>query len=204
MRADPMKLSTEKLLTDGPKVGDPVSTDAAETAGAEPPFDEQADTVKADPEPADAAPVTTRPEVTAMLGVFALYQSIDACIEERAEAPELNRVDCHLLIRLDRPRRMGELARLLRTVPSNVTASADTLEQLGLIVRSRDPEDRRAWQLCLTEAGRVKRDMLQDVATELFQGISGLTAEETQQFAILSARIHDNVLETEKTSFRKE
>ncbi|MCI5099738.1 MarR family winged helix-turn-helix transcriptional regulator [Phaeobacter italicus] len=144
------------------------------------------------------------PEVTALLGVFALYWKVDACIDDAPEAPELNRMESHLLIGLDEPRRMGELARRMQTVPSTVTAAADSLELLGLIRRERDPRDRRAWQLVLTPAGQVQRAALQNAAAELFREVSGLSEEETQQFAALSAKIHDNILATETKPSGKE
>ncbi|APG47727.1 transcriptional regulator, MarR family [Phaeobacter porticola] len=139
-----------------------------------------------------------------MMGVFALYWRVDACIEDTVNLPELSRLECHLLARLRTPCRMGELARMLQTVPSSVTTAADRLETQGLITRRRDPQDRRAWLLTLTPEGDAKRDRLVEAMSELFQRISGLDPEEIQQFAALSAKIHDNVLRADADPLRKE
>ncbi|AXT36721.1 MarR family transcriptional regulator [Phaeobacter sp. LSS9] len=146
----------------------------------------------------------TRPEVSAMLGVFALYWRIEACIEDSVDMPELSRMECHILVRLGTPSRMGELARMLQTVPSSVTAAADRLERQGLIRRSRDPQDRRAWLLSLTPDGLIKRDRLVAAMSELFQRISGLDRDEIQQFAAFSAKIHDTVVAADANPLRKE
>ncbi|MFS4580553.1 MarR family winged helix-turn-helix transcriptional regulator [Phaeobacter sp. C3_T13_0] len=145
-----------------------------------------------------------RPEVCAMLGVFALYWRIDACIEDTVNLPDLSRIECHVLARLRNPCRMGELARMLQTVPSSVTTAADRLEAQGLIQRSRDPQDRRAWLLSLTPEGTAKRDQLVEAMSGLFRRISGLSKDEIQHFATLSAKIHDNVLRADSNPLRKE
>jgi len=134
------------------------------------------------------------PEIQAMMGVYALYwtlgESFD-CIET-----DLSHQECHMLIKLDQPKRMGILAADMLTVPSTITATADALEEAGYLARQRDPEDRRAWLLVLTEQGEEARNMLVTVAGELFQTASGLNAEETAEFARLARKIRDNILKT--------
>ncbi|MEK0164203.1 MarR family transcriptional regulator [Phaeobacter sp. A36a-5a] len=152
----------------------------------------------------DGNQAETCPEVCAMLGVFALYWRIDACIEDTVDLPDLSRTECHVLVRLGTPCRMGELARMLQTVPSSVTTAADRLERQGLIRRSRDPQDRRAWLLSLTPDGAAKRQYLVEAMTDLFQRISGLDPEEIKQFAALSAKIHDTVIKADAKPRRKE
>lgn len=46
----------------------------------------------------------------------------------------------------------GRLAEMLDVEPITACRMADRLEQMGLIERRRDPEDRRAWRLFLTDA----------------------------------------------------
>ncbi|UJA18975.1 MarR family transcriptional regulator [Thermoleophilia bacterium SCSIO 60948] len=54
------------------------------------------------------------------------------------------------------PLPQGALGSGLRIDPSNLVALIDRLEAAGLVVRGRDPEDRRRHRLALTEAGAEK------------------------------------------------
>lgn len=134
------------------------------------------------------------PEIQAMMGVYALYWKLEEsfeCIETDLSHPE-----CHMLIKLDRPKRMGVLAADMLTVPSTITATADALEKAGYLMRERDPEDRRAWLLILTGQGEDARNLLVATAGELFRRASGLDESETAEFARLARKIRDNILET--------
>ncbi len=134
------------------------------------------------------------PEIQAIMGVYALYWKLEEafdCVET-----DLSHLECHMLIKLDQPKRMGVLAADMLTVPSTITATADGLEKAGLLTRERDPEDRRAWLLVLTEQGQEMRNMLVSVAGDLFHRASGLDVDETAQFARLARKIRDNILKT--------
>jgi DNA-binding MarR family transcriptional regulator len=134
------------------------------------------------------------PEIQSIMGVYALYWKLEEtfdCVET-----DLSHLECHMLIKLDEPKRMGVLAADMLTVPSTITATADGLEKAGLLTRERDPEDRRAWLLVLTKQGHEQRNMLVSVAGDLFHRASGLDAEETAQFAQLARKIRDNILKT--------
>jgi DNA-binding MarR family transcriptional regulator len=50
--------------------------------------------------------------------------------------------------------RMGELSRRMMVTGGNVTGITDQLEREGLVQRVPDPQDRRAFTVRLTEAGR--------------------------------------------------
>ncbi len=50
--------------------------------------------------------------------------------------------------------RMKELSRLLMVTGGNVTGLTDELEREGMVERTGDPADRRAWILRLTRRGR--------------------------------------------------
>lgn len=49
---------------------------------------------------------------------------------------------------------MGELSRRMLVTGGNVTGIVDQLERAGLIVRTEDPADRRAYLVKLTKEGR--------------------------------------------------
>jgi len=136
----------------------------------------------------------TSAEIHALRGVFALYWRIDESFGQLEFTDGLGRVECFLLMQLDCPRRMGELARMLLMVPSTVTSAADRLEQEGLALRVRDENDRRAFRLQLTPKGRSLRLELERRAGHAFREICGLSAEEIQEFAVLSEKIHQEIL----------
>ena len=50
--------------------------------------------------------------------------------------------------------KMGELSKRMMVTGGNVTGITDMLEQEGLVERVDDPDDRRAWRVKLTAAGR--------------------------------------------------
>ena len=134
------------------------------------------------------------PEIQAMMGVYALYWKLEESFASIETG--LSQQECHLLVKLDRPKRMGVLAADMLTVPSTITATADALATAGYLTREQDPQDRRALLLVLTEQGHAARDMLVAEAGELFHRASGLDAQETSQFARLARKIRNNVLKS--------
>jgi DNA-binding MarR family transcriptional regulator len=63
-------------------------------------------------------------------------------------------------LEVERPISMRELAKRLRSDPSNVTGLIDRLEARGLVERRPDPTDRRIKGLALTSAGAELRERL--------------------------------------------
>lgn len=135
-------------------------------------------------------------EIRAILGIFALYGKLDDSIEKMNDDPKLAKMERRMIIRLDRPRRMGLLAQMMLTVPSAVTASADSLEAKGHLQRRRDPSDKRAWLLELTDSGKDIRREMEQMAGVMFREASGLNEEEIQIFSVLAGKIYDNVIKT--------
>lgn len=62
--------------------------------------------------------------------------------------------------------RMSELGSVLRVEKSNLSNLVDRLEQRGLVTRHRDPEDRRATLVRLTDAGTT-------VAVKTYESVTG-------------------------------
>ena len=73
--------------------------------------------------------------------------------------------------------RMGELSKRLMVTGGNVTGITDQLEQEGLVVREAVPDDRRAYSVRLTPAGRRAFTRMASVhegwITELMGGLNG-------------------------------
>ena len=89
----------------------------------------------------------------------------------------------------DGPGSQQELARLLGKAPAIVVAAVDALEGRGLVMRTRDPADRRRSRVTLTKGGSkalAHADELAEAAVaELF---TGLDADDLQQLQDLLAR----------------
>ena len=83
---------------------------------------------------------------------------------------------------------MSALSKRLMVSGGNVTGLTDQLEKEGLVVRTDDPEDRRAYTVKLTPAGRALFHRMAAVheqwAIELFAGLNG--AEKSQVYRLLA------------------
>lgn len=133
------------------------------------------------------------PEIRAMKGVYLLYLKIEELVDAEDLEDPLPQNARHMLLLLESPKRMGDLARDMLSQPSTVTALADKLEELGLVARRRDPSDRRAWLLELTEAGRAEHAETVSYAAELFRSVSGLDDDEIKVFATLMTKVRTTI-----------
>lgn len=86
--------------------------------------------------------------------------------------------------------KMSELSRRLMVSGGNVTGLTDQLEKEGLVMRTDSPQDRRAYTVKLTPAGRTRfarmAAMHEQWVIELF---GGLTASEKTQVHRLLAKL---------------
>ncbi|MGH1548375.1 MarR family winged helix-turn-helix transcriptional regulator [Leifsonia poae] len=82
------------------------------------------------------------------------------------------------------------LATRLGTVPSRVVVLVDSLERAGLVVRTRDPEDRRNHRLDVTEAGeRTLQEVRVAAQTQNADILAPLDEGERETFAALIAKL---------------
>jgi DNA-binding MarR family transcriptional regulator len=81
----------------------------------------------------------------------------------------------------------GQLAEMLEVEPITACRMIDRLEEAGLVERRRDPGDRRAWCIFLTEKARPVLAELHHVADEMIERLlHGISEEQrTQLFASL-------------------
>ena len=93
--------------------------------------------------------------------------------------------------------RMGELSKRLMVTGGNVTGITDQLEEEGLVVRAPVPDDRRAYSVKLTPAGRRAFTRMATVhegwVAELMDGLGG--HDKTTLIGLLSKmkqRLTDN------------
>lgn len=89
-----------------------------------------------------------------------------------------------------------ELAERIGLEGPTLTRHLDRMEAEGLIVRRRDPHDRRVWRIEPTAAGRRLYERLRRTADRLERTLtSGLEAAEIQALRDLLTRLRENMEE---------
>lgn len=99
---------------------------------------------------------------------------------------------------LNLSRRPGEnqgfYAEQLEVEPITLCRMVDRLEEAGMIERRRDPTDRRAWELHLTQKSRNVVAQLQRSVDSLVEDmLRGLTSEEREDFARMLKTVGANL-----------
>lgn len=90
----------------------------------------------------------------------------------------------------------GFYAEQLEVEPITLCRMVDRLEDAGMVERRRDPADRRAWQLHLTEKSRnVVVKLQQRVDSLVDDMLCGLTSDERAEFARLLKAVGTNLSE---------
>ncbi|MGE5564121.1 MAG: MarR family winged helix-turn-helix transcriptional regulator [Bacillota bacterium] len=89
--------------------------------------------------------------------------------------------------------RQVELADLLELEPITLCRIVDRLEEAGLVERSRDPEDRRAWRLNVTPKAQPLIEKLQAVGAELVsEAFAGIDPKEIEITRKVLAQVREN------------
>ena len=89
--------------------------------------------------------------------------------------------------------RQVELADMLELEPITLCRIVDRLEEAGLVSRTRDPDDRRAWRLHVTAEAQPLVEKLQAVGAELVQQAFGdIDAKDIETTRKVLARAREN------------
>lgn len=99
-----------------------------------------------------------------------------------------------LILQVNEGENQGFYAEVLEVEPISLTRMIDRMEEAGLIERRRDPADRRAWRLFLTDRSRQLIDQVRDCLTGLEDEM--LTGLDEAQRAALAG-----MLETIRVNF---
>jgi DNA-binding MarR family transcriptional regulator len=108
---------------------------------------------------------------------YGLLQRMKQDSARRAAEFDMSVAQVRALYELREPLAMRELAERLYLDPSNLTALVDKLEDLGLVERQADADDRRVKRLVITAKG-----------AELSDQIIGAVFDQTPMFEVLGAR----------------
>jgi DNA-binding MarR family transcriptional regulator len=104
--------------------------------------------------------------------------------DERARASRTSVAQWRVLKTLHRHPgiNQGQLAELVEVEPITACRMIDRLEESGFVERRRDPADRRAWRIHLTEQASPVLDELQALASELIEeSLQGFSSTQRTQ-----------------------
>ncbi|MCX8476697.1 MAG: MarR family transcriptional regulator [Sphingomonas sp.] len=94
----------------------------------------------------------------------------------------------------------GQIAELLEVEPITCCRMIDRLEEAGLVERRRDPADRRAWRIFLTDKARPVLAELRDIADAMIEtALQGLSAAERDALIASLNVIRSNVTQTQES-----
>lgn len=125
-----------------------------------------------------------------------IYVLLDDGDRRVLEVTNLTPLEFAVLQRMDltQGRRLTDVGGELLCVKSTITRLVDRLEEAGLVLRTPDPDDRRAQRVLLTERGdEVRRSAiaLHDAAVERRLGL--LSADEQGQLVDLLAKLRSGL-----------
>ena len=116
--------------------------------------------------------------------------------DRRASALGVSRAQWKVLFRLTRypGLRQVELADMLDVEPITLCRIVDRLEEAELVERQRDPEDRRAWRLQVTDKAKPLVERLKSLGSELVgEAFADIDRSELDQVRGVLARVRENV-----------
>ena len=119
--------------------------------------------------------------------LLVLVDSFKDRFEDAVESAQLNLAQGHLLMSLDEPTQMSELARNMGFDASHITSIVDKLEDRRLVERRPDVNDRRVKRIVLTAAGQKARDQIEDQLLATMAPLGALDADQRRQLRDLLA-----------------
>ncbi len=121
--------------------------------------------------------------------------------DERARLVGATRAQWKTLVTLSRNEgiNQGGLAELLEVEPITLCRMVDRLEESGMVERRRDPADRRAWRIHLTDAARPVLEQLRGHADQMFAAaFDGLDDEDRTRLTAALERVRTNLTDLPK------
>lgn len=116
--------------------------------------------------------------------------------DERARDLGMTRPQWQVLSLLSRHQgiNQGGLADLLEVEPITLCRMIDRLQEAGLVERRRDPADRRAWRLFLSDKAYALLDQLRPVSEDMLELVlEGLSQDERGNLVAALDRMRQNL-----------
>lgn len=114
--------------------------------------------------------------------LFSISQAVRTIFWDKSKIEHLTPVQIKTLLFITYTRKdaitVGNIAKNLSCTPATASGILDSLEKKGLIVRSRDSQDRRKVHLELTRGGMRAVNLVEDIGVELEEIVSELTLKE--------------------------
>jgi MarR family transcriptional regulator for hemolysin len=132
---------------------------------------------------------------------FVLYETarlLSKRFDQRSKSLGLTRAQCQVLAYLVYHEGINQagLAELLEIEPISLARLIDRMAQAGWVERRPDPQDRRAWQLYVTEKAKPLFTEMIDVGREVrAEALAGFTPEESDRIMELLLRARRNLSE---------
>jgi DNA-binding MarR family transcriptional regulator len=141
-----------------------------------------------------AMPVEAREDLARALTatIFGVVQRIKQDTTRKAADWDVSVAQVRALYALREPLSMRELAERLYLDPSNLTALVDRLEELGLVERKADTDDRRVKRLVITEKGVHLSEEIIDAVFAESSVFDVLDADEQRQLLVLLGKMADS------------
>lgn len=120
--------------------------------------------------------------------LLAVAESLQAHLDSTARAVGITHAQARVLMQLDQPTRLGDLASQKDCDPSSITVLVQRLERDGLVQREVDPGDARARRIRITPKGKRLRQKFMDGVGDGRAAVQDLTVE---QRTLLAQMIKD-------------
>ena len=124
--------------------------------------------------------------------IFGLVQRIKQDTTRKAADWDMSVAQVRALYALREPLSMRELAERLYLDPSNLTALVDRLEELGLVERQADADDRRVKRLVITDKGVHLSEEIIDAVFAESSVFDVLDPQEQRQLLVLLGKMADS------------
>lgn len=121
---------------------------------------------------------------------------------ERWLSDDLTRIQWIALYFISTTERLSQrdLSKLMQINDSSALRLVDRLERDGLVLRQRNPKDRRVVALVLSEKGKKLSEKVMPIGS-LFsdQMTKGISDEELEIFQRVQQKMHDNIINDERS-----
>lgn len=129
------------------------------------------------------------PELWALMAEF-FFTSLRPRIVSVARELDLNPPHAMLLLKLEEPHSMGELAEFMHCDNSNITGLVNRLEAKGFVERRTSTEDRRVKMILLTRKGKAARKSVLQAKRQPMPALETLSDRDRAQLGSVMRKLN--------------